>query len=90
MKPSCSDLRLSLLRNEAAISEIIPALLIRSSRLTGNQLGPHAVYMASLYPSEIGKITKFPFHNTTLPFAPRTACLNSDDTADRVGKQYFR
>jgi hypothetical protein len=62
----CCDLRLLMLRNEAATSEIIPALSIRSSKLIGNQLGLHAVYMASLYPSEIRRI-KLPFalqHNS--------------------------
>jgi hypothetical protein len=56
----CCDLRLLLLRNEAAISEIIPAISLRSSKLIGNQLGLHAVYMASLYPSEM-IIIKLPF-----------------------------
>jgi hypothetical protein len=60
----CCDLRLLLLRNEAATSEIIPALSIRSSKLIGNQLGLHAVYMASLYPSGI-RIIKLPLHYNT-------------------------
>jgi hypothetical protein len=66
----CCDLRLLLLRNEAAISEIIPALSLRSSKLIGNQLGLHAVYMASLYPSEM-IIIKLPFCKNNTP-QPRT------------------
>jgi hypothetical protein len=57
-------LGLLLLRNEAAASEIIPALSIGSSKLIFNQLGLHAVYMASVYPSEMIR-KKLPFVFTT-------------------------
>ena len=43
----CCDMRLLLLRNEAATSEIIPALCMRRTKLIGNQLGLHVVYIAS-------------------------------------------
>ena len=74
----CCDLRLSLLRNEAATSEIIPTLSIRSSKLIGNQLGLHVIYMASLYPSEMIRI-KLPFarqqieHESISPAIPRSS-----------------
>ena len=49
----CCDMRQVVLRNKAATSEIIPALSIRRTKLIGNQLGLHVVYIASCIPSEI-------------------------------------
>jgi hypothetical protein len=54
----CCDVRLLLLRNEAATSEIIPALCIGRTKLIGNQLGLHVVYIASCIPS---RRIKLPF-----------------------------
>jgi hypothetical protein len=81
-------LRLLLLRNEAATSEIIPALSIRSSKLIGNQLGLHAVYMASVYPSEMIRIM-LPFdlqhYYPTFPnknaFKPVNSLKHSEENA---------
>jgi hypothetical protein len=47
----CCDMRQLLLRNEAATSEIIPALCIGRTKLIGNQLGLHVVYIALCIPS---------------------------------------
>jgi hypothetical protein len=48
----CCEVRLLLLRNEAATSEIIPALCIGRTKLIGNQLGLHVVYIASCIPQQ--------------------------------------
>jgi hypothetical protein len=55
----CCDVRLLLLRNEAATSEIIPALCIGRTKLIGNQLGLHVVYIESCILSRT--IIKLPF-----------------------------
>jgi hypothetical protein len=53
-----------LLRNEAATSEIIPALCMRRTKLIGNQLGLHVVNIASCIPSR--RRIKLPLHYNNL------------------------
>ena len=49
-------MKLVQIRNQAAPSELIPEVSIRRSKSIGNQLGAHAVYIASRIPS--GRIIK--------------------------------
>jgi hypothetical protein len=53
-----------LLRNEAATSEIIPALCMRRTKLISNQLGLHVVNIASCIPSR--RRIKLPLHYNNL------------------------
>ena len=56
---NCCDARHLLLKNEAATSEIIPALCIERSKLISSQLGLHVVCIASCIP--LRRITSFLF-----------------------------
>jgi hypothetical protein len=58
----CCDTRHLLLRNEAATSEIIPALCVRRTKLISNQLGLHVVYTL-MFPSR--RMIKLPLHYNT-------------------------
>ncbi len=55
LSPGCCDLRLLLLRDEVATSELIPGLRIGRTQSISNQVGLPVVYIASCILSEMKK-----------------------------------